>query len=244
LAAKTEAVAAQGRNALAERMPPEQILASYKRAKELRAQAEARQHDKELLVLKGKAEEGDAEAQSRLGTCYAFGQGVATNYVEALKWWRKAAVQNDALAQCSLGICYYLGQGLDKNYAEAVKWYRKAAEQNNPEAQYSLGVCYGEGQGVAKDNAEAIKWYRRAAGQNHTRAQYNLGVSYHLGQGVPKDDVEAYAWSNLAARTASGAAANCDDLEKSMSPQQVAAAKKRAKEWQAMMEAKLKNNAK
>jgi TPR repeat protein len=68
--------------------------------------------------------------------------------------------------------------------------------------------------------------------------------AYHLGQGVPKDDVEAYAWSNLAARAASSAAANCDDLEKRMSPQQVAAAKKRAKELQAMMDAKLKSNAK
>jgi hypothetical protein len=56
--------------------------------------------------------------------------------------------------------------------------------------------------------------------------------------------VEAYAWSNLAARAASSAAANCDDLEKSLSPQQVAAAKKRAKELQAMLDARLKSNAK
>jgi hypothetical protein len=61
---------------------------------------------------------------------------------------------------------------------------------------------------------------------------------------VPKDDVEAYAWSNLAARAASSAAANCADLEKSLSPQQVAAAKERAKELQAMLDAKLKSNAK
>ena len=132
---------------------------------------------------------------------------------------------------------------------DAARWQfteelKAKAEKGDPEAQSNLGACYGHGAGVTKDYVEAVKWYRRAAEQNHTRAQYNLGVSYHLGQGVPNDDVEAYAWSKLAARAASSAAANCADLEKSMSPQQVAAAKKRAQELQAMMDAKLKSNAK
>ncbi len=59
-----------------------------------------------------------------------MGQGVATNYVEAVKWFRKAAEQNYAQAQCNLGVCYAMGQGVAKDEAEAVKWYRKAAEQN------------------------------------------------------------------------------------------------------------------
>jgi TPR repeat protein len=131
--------------------------------KELRAQIEARLPDRELLALKGRAEEGDTETQSRLGVCYAHGQGVATNYVKAVNWWRKAAEQNSALAQSCLGTCYYLGQGVDKNYEEAVKWYRKAAEQNRPEAQYSLALCYAKGEGVAKDDLQAVKWFRKAA---------------------------------------------------------------------------------
>ena len=32
------------------------------------------------------AEQGDAEAQNNLGTCYATGEGVAQSYEEALKW--------------------------------------------------------------------------------------------------------------------------------------------------------------
>ena len=64
---------------------------------------------------------------------------MAKDYVEAVKWYRKAAEQNHAEAQYNLGICYAGGQGVEKDYVEAVKWFRKAAEQNDAEAQYSLG---------------------------------------------------------------------------------------------------------
>ncbi len=198
-AAKTEELAAQGFNALVEQMSAEQVLAGCRRMKELRAQIEARLPDRELLALKGRAEEGDTETQSRLGVSYALGQGVATNYVKAVNWWRKAAEQNSALAQSCLGTCYYLGQGVDKNYEEAVKWYRKAAEQNRPEAQYSLALCYANGEGVAKDAAEAAKWYQKAAEQNLVEAQNSLGVCYAKGEGVAKDDLQAVKWFRKAA---------------------------------------------
>jgi TPR repeat protein len=37
---------------------------------------------------KAKAEKGDAEAQCHLGNCYRIGQGVETNYIEAVNWYR------------------------------------------------------------------------------------------------------------------------------------------------------------
>jgi TPR repeat protein len=87
------------------------------------------------------------------------------DYVEAVKWDRKAAEQNLADAQCALGWCYANGHGVVKDEVEAVKWYRKAAEQNLAEAQKNLGCCYGLGQGVAKDDVEGYKWCLLAAGQ-------------------------------------------------------------------------------
>ena len=44
------------------------------------------------------AERGDAEAQYWLGRCYYFGEGVAWDRAEAVKWFRKAAEQGDASA--------------------------------------------------------------------------------------------------------------------------------------------------
>ena len=110
---------------------------------------------KEFLKYKPKAEKGDASAQFNLGRCYFYGQGVAKDEVEAVKWYRKAADQGNARAQSNLGFCYANGTGVAKDEVEAVKWYRKAADQGNARAQYTLGICYRDGEGVAKDEVEA-----------------------------------------------------------------------------------------
>jgi len=153
-----------------------------------------------LADLKERAQQGNAEAQFNLGVCYANGEGVAKDWDEAVKWWRKAAEQGDADAQKNLGNSYYQGEGVAKDAVEAVKWYRKAAEQGNADAQKNLGNSYYQGEGVAKDAVEAVKWYHKAAEQGLTKgAQYNLGVCYGKGEGVAKDAVEAVKWYRKAA---------------------------------------------
>ncbi len=77
-------------------------------------------------------------AQYNLGVCYEFGRGVGQNYIEAAKWYRKAAEQENANAQFNLGVCYYNGHGVQLSYTEAAKWYRKAAEQGDEDAQRAL----------------------------------------------------------------------------------------------------------
>jgi len=187
-----------------------------------------------------KAEQGDAEAQFNLGFCYDDGRGVAKNYAEAVKWYRKAAGQNFAPAQFNLGYCYANGQGVAKNYDKAVKWFRKAAEQNYAPAQSNLGYCYDNGRGVAKDYVEAVTWYRKAAESGHTEAQLNLGCCYANGQGVVKDKVEAYAWFSMAAKADSDAAKSRDLLRKELTPQQFTDAQKRMKELRWQIAAKFK----
>ena len=56
---------------------------------------------KEWLPL---AEQGDAEAQKKLGYLYRYGHGVPKDGVEAAKWYRMAAVQGDVVAQFTLGL--------------------------------------------------------------------------------------------------------------------------------------------
>ena len=69
-------------------------------------------------------------------------------------------------------------------------------------------------------------------------AQRKLGFGYLLGLGVEKDYVEAYAWFNLASVIDADSAKYRDELEKKMSPQQVAEAQKRTKVLRAEIEAK------
>src|SRR4029077_10788433 len=118
------------------------------------------------------AEQNVADAQFRLGVCYANGRGGTEDDAEGVKWVRRAGARNYPRAQYNLGVRYTKGQGVAKDDAEAVKWFRKAAEQNDARAQAALGVRYAKGQGVAKNKAEAVKWYRKAAEQNVADAQY------------------------------------------------------------------------
>ncbi|EFA27847.1 conserved hypothetical protein [Haemophilus influenzae HK1212] len=110
---------------------------------------------------------GDPTAQILLGQMYYNGEFFKQDYVEAAKWYRKAADQGAKFGLLFLGEMYENGEGVEKDYAEAVKLYRKAAEQGSPEGQMALGKMYRFGYGVEKDYAEAIKLYRKSAEQGN-----------------------------------------------------------------------------
>ncbi|NOU35444.1 MAG: hypothetical protein HOO88_01515 [Kiritimatiellaceae bacterium] len=106
------------------------------------------------------AEQGDAEAQYRLGRGYDTGtDGFPLDEKEANKWYRQAAEQGHADAQCFLGLNYAWGSGTFVDYKEAVKWLRSSAEQGNAGAQLNLGRAYEKGQGVLEDYVQAYAWY-------------------------------------------------------------------------------------
>ncbi len=121
-------------------------------------------------INKAKAENGDAEAQDKLGFCYFNGKGVTRDYAEAAKWFRKAADQENAQAQFRLGFCYKIGQGVPQDSAEAAIWFQKSADQGYAKAQFLLGDCYDGGIGVTKDAVEAYKWYNLASAQGNEGA--------------------------------------------------------------------------
>ena len=83
------------------------------------------------LPVRLAADQGNAEAQWRLGDCYFFGHGVGKNKREAVNWYFLSAEKGNAEAQRRLGACFYFGHGVAKNRQEAIRWYRLAAEQGN-----------------------------------------------------------------------------------------------------------------
>jgi TPR repeat protein len=153
----------------------------------------------------------------------------------------KLAEEGSVQDQLSLGHIYSLGKdmsGATRDYAEAFKWFRKAAEQGSAKGQYYLGRMYYYGEGTPKDYAEAAKFYRKAAEQGDVLAQFNLGICYASGEGVAKDAVDAYAYYSLAGVADEHALKNLAILETRMSPDQIAAGKKRTIELQKEIEAK------
>ena len=192
--------------------------------------------DQDIEEIRNAAEDGNAEAQYKLGDMYqreplpeAKNQNPFTALrlakEEALKWTRKAADQGHAGAQHNLGHMYRSGWGVPEDDREAVKWFRKAAAQGYASAQTSLGSMYHLGKGVPQDYREAVKWFGKAANQGETFGQYILGTMYYKGEGVPQDYVKAYAWLNLAAvEGGDSSVKERDRLREKMTAEQVAKA--------------------
>ena len=75
-----------------------------------------------------------------------------------------------------------------------------------------------------------MRLYRLAAEQGHANAMQNLGTMYSTGEGVPQGYVRAHMWANLAAAAGADAANNRDITARKMTPQQIAEARKLARE--------------
>jgi len=146
--------------------------------RELQGQQERNTEDgiESVKWIRKAAEQGDAEAQSKLGTMYNKGRGVAQSDTEAVNWYRKAAEQGDAKAQNNLGVMYVSGRGVAQSVSEAGNWFRKAADQGVAEAQLNLGAMYENGYGVAQSHADAMKWYTKAAAQGNENAKKALAA--------------------------------------------------------------------
>ncbi len=93
--------------------------------------------------VKVKAEQGDVSSQFWLGRYYYYGEGVAKDMTEGIKWWRKAAFLGNASAQFHLGICYYTGRGVPKDNIEAHA-YLSIYGATDPGARKSIEILESE----------------------------------------------------------------------------------------------------
>lgn len=91
---------------------------------------------------------------------------------------------------------------------------------------------YDEGRGVARDDAKARAWFQKAAEQGDVKAQLKLGLMYAGGEGGQKDYVQVYKWSALSVEHGMMAAGILrDTLASTMTPEQLAEAKRLVSEW-------------
>ena len=78
-----------------------------------------------VLSVRTAAEQGNADAQFKLGDMYATGEGVPKDDREAERWFRMAAEQGHLGAQMSL-VKIYTGEWCPnpENAREAARWFR------------------------------------------------------------------------------------------------------------------------
>lgn len=200
----------------------------------------------EFQDLKTKAEKGDIVAQFDLAKRYAEGLGTAKDERAALEWYLKSAARDHVPAYISLGSIYSHGFGVPQDWAESIRWFRKGALAGNRIAQHNLGLDYEHGHGVPQDYAEAAHWFRLGAEQGQARCQYNLGRLYEMGQGVAQSKLDAFIFYTLAGAhenqnhifgeaKANEIVVKRDQIAKSLSVEELEAAKQRVAAYQALV---------
>jgi len=117
--------------------------------------------------LRPLADQGNAEAQMKLGFMYVAGEGIPQDYVEALKWFRLAADQGQANAQCFLGLMYFEGRGVPQNYVSDAAEYRQALTTKMTPAQVAEARRLAREWKLAKNSKFSIllcseRGYRKA----------------------------------------------------------------------------------
>lgn len=162
------------------------------------------------------------------------------DHERAIKLFRDAAQSGDIHAAYTLGSLYGEGRVVTRDDFEAARWLRVAAEGGLRSAQNNLGVYYDRGWGVHQSSVEAVKWYRRAAEQGYGEAQVNLADKIVAGDGdTTRDYVEAHKWYNLAVaflddsqyEERDAARRARDRLANEMTPEQIAEAQRRYRDW-------------
>jgi len=135
-----------------------------------------------------------------------------------------------ALIACVAGGCNAANEVEQKVSPEV----RAAADNGDRQAQYELGHAFD----ANSQYALAAVWYRKAAEQGYGEAQARLGILCECGNGVEKDYVQADMWyliasksANTTSETAARAIQGSNDLEKRMTPEQIAVARWRVQEW-------------
>lgn len=106
------------------------------------------------------AEQGDAKAQFALGTMYRDGRGVAQDYAEALRWWRKAAELGVVDAQYALGNMYAGGSGIAQDAILAYMWYGIAALQTGDEWLHAIAASNRDALATRMTPADIFKAQR------------------------------------------------------------------------------------
>jgi hypothetical protein len=129
--------------------------------------------------LKREAIAGNILAQVKLAQLFQNGKAGSKNYIEAAKWYKKAASQNVAenkligFAQHNLAGLYWNGSGVSADRSQSVEWYHKAAINGYPTSQNVLAGLYLTGNEVEKNFVAALKWTVIAATNSHAKAQTN-----------------------------------------------------------------------
>ena len=176
--------------------------------------------------LRAAALRGEPAAAFEVAVRFAEGKGTPVNFVEAAKWYERAAAKGIVPAMFRLGTILEKGSNGKKDIDAARRYYVLAADRGNAKAMHNLAVLDADGGGKGPNYQSAAVWFRKAAERGVADSQYNLGILYARGIGVEQNLAESYKWFSLAAAQGDAdGSRKRDDVAKRLDPQSLAAAK-------------------
>ena len=157
-------------------------------------------YSKQDLQLNLKlAAKGSSRAMNAIGMQYKFGFGVEKNYLEAFKWFNKAAHSGYSKAWFNLGVMYKYGIGVQLDFSEAYKCFSNASSMNDPFGWYGQGYMLHKGLGVGQDYFEAYKLFRKGTAVGHSPSMYMAGICLRNGYGTEINIDSSRFWLAKAA---------------------------------------------
>lgn len=117
----------------------------------------------DAAAVRRLAEQGDAAAQFALGSLYRYGQGVAQDDGEALRWWRKAADLGLTDAQFALGEFHAGGSGIAPDRIRAYMWFDITASQTGEDWLQAIAGSNRDALAARMSLAEIREAQRQAA---------------------------------------------------------------------------------
>lgn len=184
-----------------------------------------------LSLLKRSAELGHAPAQTLLAS-HAFATPPSLAVTDALRYFELAAEQQWPPALAALSQLYLDGKHVARDPARGRDYLMRASELNDPTAQYNLGIALLRGQFGETNMNQAAVLFRSCALQGFSSGQSAYGYLLSRGEGVPLDLVEAWKWFELAAAARDQLAqGSLDRLRKTLTPEQIGEARRRAQSF-------------
>lgn len=79
-------------------------------------------------IVESSAQSSDARLQFKIGKAYKLGEGTPKDILEAVKWFKKAAMKGHNYAQVELANIYKSGKGIKKDLVEAYAYFDLALD--------------------------------------------------------------------------------------------------------------------
>ena len=169
------------------------------------------------------------DCEALTASAYLRGEVVNRDLARAVQGFTKAANAGNGLACERLAYLYDRGLGVQQDKQQRFNWLKRSADFGYQPAIFELGMAYEAGDAVPKDLGRAKKLYERAARTGEPNALLALGNLYTEGRGVKADRQKAFMFYVLAADHGStDGKQRAEELEKQLTPKQIAAAKQEA----------------